>query len=300
MKTAIITAYGGPDVLELRDAPIPEAGPDEALVAVVASTINPVDVKTRSPGTPQELGQFPAVLGWDIAGIVISAPADSPWRAGDRVIAMHPPGEAGTGSWATYVAIPTGRLAPAPETIGLLAAATLPLAGLAADQALRRLALEPGERLLVTGAAGAVGGIGAQLAAHGSVAVAGLVSRPEHRDAVRELGVAEVFSDPAQTGGFDAILDTAGVFDHPHLLRDGGRLVTVSDDTIPATLMSKAANAEHNYVQHDPERLNALSHLVDHGHLRLRVAAHYPLNEIRRAHERQEAGGLLGKIVLSM
>lgn len=115
MKTAAITAYGGPEVLSIHDAPAPEPRPGKALVAVVASTINPVDVKTRTPGTPQRVGRFPAVLGWDIAGVVITAPEGSGWAPGDRVIAMHPPAPDGSGSWQQYAAIPAERLSRHPS-----------------------------------------------------------------------------------------------------------------------------------------------------------------------------------------
>lgn len=272
MKTAAITAYGGPHVLTIHDAPAPEPGPGEALVAVIASTINPVDVKTRTPGTPQQVGRFPAVLGWDVAGIVITAPEGSGRVHGDRVIAMYPPQLDGAGSWQQYAAIPAERLAPAPGSVDLPTAAALPLAGLTADQAVRRLELHAGERLLVTGAAGSVGGIAVQIAAAAGIEVTGLVSRPEHESAVLDLGAASAHSTPAAIGEFDAIFDTAGLFDDPHLLREGGRLVTVSDDSIPAALEQRAQFAVHNYVQHDPQRLRSLSALVDEGRLVLRVA----------------------------
>lgn len=300
MKTAAITAYGSAYVLSIREVPMPEAGPGEALVAVVASTINPVDVKTRTPGTPQQVGRFPAVLGWDVAGIVITAPAGSGWTPGDRVIAMHPPRADGTGSWQQYAAIPAEALAPAPETVDLTSAATLPLAALTADQALNRLALRDDERLLVTGAAGSVGGMAIQLAARAGIRAAGLVSRPEHETAVLDLGAESAHSNPASAGEFDAIFDTASVFDHPHLLREGGRLVTVSDDTIPDALEQRATSAAHNYVQHDPQRLRELSTLVDEGKLKLRVAEQYPIASIAQANGRAEVGGLLGKIVIAM
>ena len=98
---------------------------------------------------------------------------------------------------------------------------------------------------------------------------------------------------------FDAIFDTAGIFDHPHLLREGGRLVTISDDTIPETLEQRAVIAVHNYVQHDSQRLRQLSDLVDSGKLTLRVAEQYPLALIEQAHRSAEVGGLLGKVVLT-
>lgn len=240
------------------------------------------------------------MLGWDVAGIVITAPDDTGWAPGDRVIAMHPPQPDGAGSWQQYAAIPAAALAPAPQTVDLTTAATLPLAALTADQALTRLALRDDERLLVTGAAGSVGGMAIQLAARAGIRAAGLVSRPEHESAVLDLGAASAHSNPVSAGEFDAIFDTAGVFDHPHLLREGGRLVTVSDDTIPDALEQRAASAVHNYVQHHPHRLRELSALADAGRLRLRVAGQYPLALVAQANRRAEAGGLLGKIVIAM
>lgn len=298
MKSAVITAYGSTDVLTIQDAPVPRPEEREALVAVVASTINPVDLKTRSPGTPQQVGRFPAVLGWDVAGIVISAPKDSGWMPGDRVIAMNPPRQDGSGSWQQYVTIPTTLLAPAPARIDLPTAATLPLAALTADQALQRLDLRSGDRLLVTGAAGSVGGIAVQLATSMGFEVTGLVSRPEHEATVLSLGAVSAYSSIEDVGEFDATFDTTGIF-NPGLLREGGRLVTVSDDTIPAELEQRASSAAHNYVQHDPARLRELSSLVDDGTLTLRVAAVYPLSNIEAAHRKAETGGLDGKIVIA-
>lgn len=299
MRTATIAAYGGPEVLTIHDAPIPEPGDGEALVAVMASTINPVDLKTRIPDTPQEVGQFPAVLGWDLSGIVITAPEDSGWKPGDRVIAMNPPRQDGSGSWQQYASLPAALLAPAPETVDLLSASTLPLAALTADQALQRLDLHADDRLLITGAAGSVGGMAVQLAVAASIRTVGLVSRPEHEPVVLGLGAASAHSNPAAAGECDAIFDTAGIFT-PELLREGGRLVTVSDDTIPDALEQRAAFAAHNYVGHDPKRLRELAALVDDGKLTLRVAEHYPLFQIEQAHRRAEAGGLLGKVVITM
>lgn len=299
MRIAVVTAYGGPGVLAIHDAPIPEPGPDDALIAVVASTINPVDVKTRTPGTSQQVGSFPSVLGWDVAGIVINAPESSGWAPGDRVIAMHPPTPDGSGSWQQYAAIPIARLAPAPESVDLPTAATLPLAALTADQALTRLELDKDERLLITGAAGGVGGMAVQIAVAAGLETTGLVSRTEHEFAVRDLGAASVHSTPERAGEFDAIFDTAGVFSHPGLLREGGRLVTVSDATIPQALNRRATYSVHNYVQHDSRRLRELASLVDAGTIALRVAEQYPLHLIETAHRKMEARGVLGKVVLT-
>jgi NADPH2:quinone reductase len=301
MKTATITDYGTPDALEIREVPLPVPDHNEALIAVIASTINPVDVKTRKPGTIQTIPHFPATLGWDLAGIVVSAPTGSPVSAGDRVIAMHPPEANGTGCWSQYVTIPVERLAPAPTSVDLQTAATLPLAGLTASQALQRLAPQPDERLLITGAVGAVGGMAVQLATAAGHTATGLVSRESQIPSALALGAQDALvgttRDPA--GEFDAVLDTAGIL-NPALLRPGGRLVTVSDEEIPEELTRKARSADHNYVGHDPAGLARLVNLVDDSTLQLRVAAAFPLDHIADAHRTMEAGGLNGKVVVTM
>lgn len=299
MTTAVVTDYGTPDVLEIREVPVPRPRPGEALVAVVASTINPVDVKTRMPGMVQTIPRFPATLGWDLAGIVVDAPTDSPVSVGDRVIAMHPPEADGTGCWSQYVTVPVERLVTAPTSVDLVTAATLPLAGLTAAQALGRLAPQPGERLLVTGASGSVGGMAVQLAAVQGLDVSGLVRRGSQAGTVRALGAREVFTGVDAAGAFDAVLDTAGVL-VPDLVRPGGRLVTVSDDDIPDELTGKASSAVHNYVGHDPAGLARLVSLVDSGALTLRVAETFPLSRIADAHRALETGGLDGKVVVTM
>ncbi|AWT26340.1 2-haloacrylate reductase [Corynebacterium provencense] len=299
MTTAVVTDYGTPGVLEIREVPVPRPRPGEALVAAVASTVNPVDVKTRTPGTVQTIPRFPATLGWDLAGIVVDAPADSPVSVGDRVIAMHPPEADGTGCWSQYITVPVERLVTAPASVDLVTAATLPLAGLTAAQALGRLALQPCERLLVTGASGSVGGIAVQLAAMQGLDVSGLVRRESTAETVRALGAHEVFTDMDAAGAFDAVFDTAGVL-VPALVRPGGRLVTVSDDDIPDELAVKASSAVHNYVGHDPAGLARLVSLVDSGALILRVAETFPLSRVADAHHALEAGGLDGKVVVTM
>lgn len=295
MKTAQIIAYGDIETLTINDIPAPAPEKGDAVVAVVASTINPVDVKHRTPGTPQHLEDFPATLGWDLAGIVLSAPDALPWSPGDRVIAMHP-----NASWAERVTIPAQRLVAAPATTDLPTAATLPLAGLTALHALRRLGAQAGHRLLVTGATGAVGGLALQLARDNGIETHALVSRPERLQDALDLGAHHASSDVDEAEGFDLVLDTAGILDHPHVLREGGRLVTVSDDPIPPSLHERAATAVTNYVAHDPSGLDRLARMVEAGDLTLRLAAGYPLTDIRSAHRHHEAGGLNGKVVLTM
>ncbi|WP_326824926.1 NADP-dependent oxidoreductase [Streptosporangium sp. NBC_01756] len=291
MRAIQIDRHGGPEVLTLREVPEPVATPGTVLVRTIASSLNPVDWKTRA----WDIGPaFPMTLGWDLAGIVISA-GTSGYRPGDRVIAMSAQVATGLGTWADLVALPERLLAPAPAATSLTEAATLPLAGLTALQALARIRPARGDRLLVTGAAGGVGGLAVQLARRSGAVVDGLVSTAAHVPEVRSLGAETVVHDPGmlESGVYHAVFDTAGAAVE-HALAPGGRYVAISDDPLP-----DVPGAAKSYVQEDGRALAELAALVDSGELRLRVAEHHPVHAVRHAHERFERGGLLGKVVLT-
>ncbi|WP_416237991.1 alcohol dehydrogenase catalytic domain-containing protein [Streptomyces sp. FT1] len=133
--------HGGPEVLTVREVPEPVCGPGEVLVRTVASSLNPVDWKTRAW---EETGPaLPATLGWDLAGIVVASRAPG-FAPGDRILAMSAQIATGLGTWAELVALPQRLLTPAPATLSLVEAAALPLAGTAAVQAVAALRPRPG------------------------------------------------------------------------------------------------------------------------------------------------------------
>src|SRR3954469_22129695 len=154
MRAVQIDRHGDIDVLQLREVATPEPGPGEVLVRTIASSINPVDWKTRAWDRGPA---FPMTLGWDLAGVVVESTVPA-LRTGDRVVAMSGQLSSGRGTWAEVVALPAGIVTTAPRTVSLAEAATLPLTSLTAAQALARLQLTPESRVLVTGAAGGVGG----------------------------------------------------------------------------------------------------------------------------------------------
>ncbi|MEU6094332.1 NADP-dependent oxidoreductase [Streptomyces sp. NPDC047079] len=290
MRAVQIDAHGGPELLTVREIPDPKPGPGEVLVRTVASSLNPVDWKTRA----WDVGPaFPMTLGWDLAGIVVES-SSAEFAVGDRVIAMSAQVATGRGTWAELVSLPEHLLTRAPAALALAEAATLPLAGTTALQALAKLGLKSRSRLLVTGAAGAVGGLAVQIARQVGVTVDGLVSRPEHAPQVRELGAESVVHRVADLPGgtYDAVLDTAGV-DVSAALADAALYVSISDEPLPAV-----PGAAKSYVQENKKDLAELVELVDAGRLRVRVAEHYPVTAVRAAHESFEAGGLAGKVVL--
>ena len=290
IRAVRITRHGGIDELALEELPAPRPGPGEVAVRAVASSINPVDWKTRAWDRGPAM---PMTLGWDLAGIVVAGTAGG-FRPGDRVVAMSAQLATGRGTWAETVVLPAALVAPAPRTVSLAEAATLPLAGLTARQSLAALDLPAGARLLVTGAVGAVGGLVAQLALAAGQRVDGLVSRPGHVEPARAWGLGAVVTDVAELApaAYDAVFDSAGVDPGP-ALRPGGRYLSISDDPLP-----EIPGAGRIGVQEDGAGLAELAARVDAGGLRLRVARRYPLREVRAAHRAFEAGGLVGKVVL--
>lgn len=260
------------------------------LVRTVASSLNPVDSKTRE----WEVGTLPATLGWDLAGVVVAS-EDERFQPGEHVIAMSAQIATGRGTWADLASLPGDLLALAPREVSLEEAGTLPLTGLTAIQALQLAAVKPGDRVLVVGAVGGVGGLAVQLARHLGARVDGLVSRAGHLDAARELG-AEQVADDATTldeGVYQVVLHTGG----PHVTRAlaaGGRYVSITNDPLP-----DVPGASTSYVEQSGEQLAELAALVDEGVLRLRVAASFPVERVRDAHEHFETGGLLGKVVMT-
>jgi NADPH:quinone reductase-like Zn-dependent oxidoreductase len=296
MRAVQIDRYGGPEVLEIREVAPPPMRDGEVLVRSIATSINPIDRKLRT--TDRNLG-LPLTLGWDLAGIVVDS-AVSEFHTGDRVIATSNVVSTGNGTWADLVALPAADLAMAPSNATLVEAATLPLAGLTALQAWRKVAPVPGARVLVIGAAGSIGAHLVQYGVDSDVVVDGVVSRSDHLDEAEEFGATIATTDHGQLpdGTYDVLFDTVGLpqsgVDARRLLKPSGQYVALpSAGALPDNLDTRRV-----LVERDPEGLRELVRLVESGTLRLRVAASYPLREIRAAHTHFEAGGLLGKVVV--
>ncbi|MFC5181147.1 NADP-dependent oxidoreductase [Actinomadura harenae] len=300
MRAIQIDRFGGPDVLGLAEVPRPEPGPGDVLIRTIATSLNPVDDKTREGviggGTPP----LPMTLGWDLAGIVVDA-GDSGLGAGERVIAMSHQLATGRGTWADLVALPAQAVAFAPHAVTLAEAATLPLPGLTALQTLDWLAVSSGERLLVAGAAGAVGGLALQIALARGVRVDALVSRDEQAAFAREHGAGLVTTDPGalEDRAYDAVLDTFGAF-VTDAVADGGRYASIATQAGPVPdLSARGVRTTVHQVREDGPGLDELTELVDHGRLRLRVDSAFGVHDVRAAHERFRAGGLHGKVALT-
>ena len=212
------------------------------------------------------------------------------------------------GAQAEFVALDADAVAHAPRTASAAEASTLPLNGLTAVQSLDLLALAPGEWLLVTGAAGAVGGFAVELAVLRGLRVVA-VARPADEELVRGFG-AELFVPATDElgsairavvpGGVHGALDAAVIgVAALDAVRGGGSFVAVVAGGAPAFPL-RGTRVDQVWIRADGARLGELAALVDAGRLTLRVAGTYPLAEVAAAQERLAAGGLRGRLVLEV
>lgn len=306
MRAIVARGYGTPDVLELLESPIPAPGPGQVLIRVHAATVNPVDVATRS-GALAAAGLMAeraiTGIGWDVAGIVTATgPGVTAFTVGQSVIGLRDLLDTNLGTYADYVVLDTHAVTAAPSGVPATAAATLPLNGSTALQALDLLALTPGDTVLITGAAGAVGGFAVELAARRGLRVAALAAPPDETF-LRAIGAHWFLDrdteDLAATlrslipGGVDGALDTAGLGIRAlAAVRTRGVYATVAGG--PPLTPLRAITVHQQWISADPTTLSTLA-AAD---LTLRVAATLPLDQAATAHEQLETTHLRGRLVL--
>lgn len=305
MQVVELAAYGEP--LQLVDRPQPEPGPGQVRVRVRAATVNPVDWLVAAGVLAQMTPHLslPLVLGWDVVGDVVAVGEGVEFPEGQLVAAMLPWFATGEGAFAEAVVFDAGLAVPVPDGVDSVQAATVPLNGQTARQALDLLAPQPGQRVLVTGASGAVGGFVVQMAAGAGVRVVAVASVGDE-SRVRGLGAEQVLTRAgdvlalareAAPDGFDGVLDAVPV--GPQMIgavRDGGAFVTVLDMTIPAA--ERGVRVEKVSASPKPEQLAELLQDLAAGRLVTSVAQQLPLADAGKALEVASGGGLRGKVVL--
>ncbi|MFE0524322.1 NADP-dependent oxidoreductase [Streptomyces sp. NPDC058954] len=294
MRAAVVRHFGGPEAVEVVETERPEPGARQVRIKVAAATLNPVDAGVRDGffgGAGKQIG-----FGWDVAGTVDATGVATAWSVGDQVVALDPGMVRPVGTHAEYVVVDTDAVAKAPATVDAVHAATLPLNALTAAQALDLLELTEGQSLLVTGAAGAVGGFAVQLAADRGISVTAQ-ARAADEELVRSLGAAHFTSGPVGAGTVDAVLDAAVLGEAAlEWIRDGGAYVGVRPGGEPASV--RGVRTTSVAVRPDGARLAGLAALVDQGVLTLRVAETFSLEDAPKAHARLAEGGVRGRLVL--
>ena len=307
MKAVRIHRYGGPEVLTYEEVPQPQPGAGEVLVKVRAAAVNPVDWKIRE-GYLQEMLQhrLPLTLGWDVSGEVAAVgPDTSRFRVGDAVFSR--PDLKRDGTYAEYVVIRESEAAAKPSSVDHRHAAAIPLAGLTAWSALiDTAAVEPGQRVLIHGAAGGVGSFAVQLAKWRGAQVIGTASERNH-GYLQELGADKVIDYrkapfEEQSGMVDVVFDTIGGDTQERswrVLNAGGILVSIVAPPPAEKAAAQGVRQAFVFIEPDAAVLARLAQLVDAGTLRPFVEEVLSLGEARRAQELSQAGHVRGKIVLT-
>jgi NADPH2:quinone reductase len=331
MRAVLMTAVGGPDVLQVAEVPEPEiTGERDVKVRLKAAGINPVDYKLRSSGLIS--GTLPAVLGWDGAGVVEAVgPAVTRFWAGDEVYFADGGFGPTPGTYQEVKVVDERFLAPKPARLSFVEAAAAPLVTITAWEALReRARVERGQQVLVQAGAGGVGHLSVQIARLAGARVATTVSPGAKTELASSLG-AELCIDYTRedvgarlrawtgTDGADVVHDTVGGKTFTAcfaLTRPYGDLVSnvespwedsaielMHNRSLRVSFTWMPAPSVFGWLPQRERQTGILQQAAGHfdaGDLRVQVGAVFPLERAADAHRALESGQVTGKAVLTM
>ncbi len=294
--------YGGPETQALVDRPKPQPGPGEVLVAIRAAAVNPVDWKIRAGHLKAYMPlELPVVLGREGAGVV-EAVGDgvTNFAVGDEVF-----GNAPRGSFAEYAVLTAASTAHKPAAVSFNDAASLPVGGGTAYDAVQQIGPKDGDIVLVTGAGGGVGVAAVQLALRAGARVIGTASLSKH-DLLRRLGAEPVaYGDGVEEriralapDGVTAIFDLIGGDDLravAPVLADPSRLVTGADPATAGELGGVRLDRHPN-----TETYETIAALVADGAFDPLVTSTYALDHAADAMAEVESGHATGKVVITV
>ena len=310
MKAAQINEYGDASVIQLNDIDTPELKPGQVLVEVHASSLNPFDTAIRS-GMYKDMMpvQFPATLGGDIAGVITEVASDvSSVAIGDKVYGQANAVAGNSGALAEYAATAAGQVAKAPEDLDFQQAASLPLVGVSALQALtQHIALQPNQKIFISGGAGGIGTVAIQIAKHIGAYVATTASG-DGLDYATQLGADEVIDYKAQDftellSGYDAVFDTVGGDEFAKtlgILKQGSVAVTMAAQPDEAKAAELGVTAIHQMTQVTTAALDELRQLIEQGVVTPHIDKVFPLAEVVEAFTARETSSVKGKVVIAV
>lgn len=311
MKAIQINAYGGNEVFEFNpNAPKPTPTKKQVLVEVYAASINHFDAAVRAGYVKDMMPvQFPATLGGDFSGVVIGVGEGvNEFTIGDLVYGSALLFSGGSGAFAEVLVANTKNIALKPKSVNFVEAASLPLVGVSALQALaEHIKLARGQRILIHGGAGGIGTIAIQLAKSLGVFVATTV-RGNDKNYVTSLGVDQAIDYRNEKfenllKDFDAVFDTVGGETTERsfkVLKKGGTLVSMKGQPNPELAQKYGVTAVGQRTNTNTERLTGLAELVDRGKIKPQVDKVFPLEQTREACVYYEEGHPRGKVVLKI
>jgi NADPH:quinone reductase-like Zn-dependent oxidoreductase len=321
MKAWVVTRYGGPEVLELRDVPQPQPGAGGVLIRVKATTVTAADRRIRAMDVPRGFGPImPLVFGFghprqpimgsEASGIVESiGPGPNAFKEGDRVFAYS---DASLGAHAEYLLIPKGRaIAAMPHDASFEEAACLGFGPCTALAFLRKTKVSAGDRVLINGASGNVGSAAVQIARHLGASVTALTSAA-NADLLRAIGAGDAIDYRAQDFTkqgrvWDVIIDTVGNLDFRRCrpaMAPGGRLGLVVAD-LPSMLAAPFQSLMGRKVVAGPSGgtsadLEYMARLVASGTYRPVIDSVLSFDRLQDAHRIADGGRKRGSVVLTL
>jgi NADPH:quinone reductase-like Zn-dependent oxidoreductase len=316
MKAIRIYEFGGPEVMKLEETARPKPALDEVLVKTYASGVNIVDCGVRRGGNDilRPYLKLPLTLGWDAAGIIEEVGAEvTSFQKGDKVYGI--PNFPGDGSYAEYFVAKATSVAIKPQNLTFTEAAGIPLAGTTAWRGVVDYGkIQPGQKILIHGAAGGVGSLAIQIAKAKGAYVIGTAS--SHNLAfLKELGADEAIDYRSQPWekilkDIDVIFDASPVRDNGtrikfvQVLRQEGILVCSQLDfpyaeDVKAALAAKQATGELVGFQ-TYDSLKEMATMIEEGKLKVTISKVFPLEQVAEAHRENEAGHVRGKLVLEI
>jgi NADPH:quinone reductase-like Zn-dependent oxidoreductase len=332
MKAFILDRYGSADGMRAGDMPDPELREDDVLVQIHAAGVNLLDSKIRNGEFKRILPyRLPLILGHDVAGVVVRVGSRvRQFKPGDEVYARPPDGR--IGAFAEFIAIKDDCVAVKPKALSMEEAASIPLVGLTAWQALiERAHLKRGQTVLIHAGSGGVGTLAIQLAKHVGATVATTTSTA-NVDLVRSLG-ADVVIDYKKEDfthvlrDYDVVLnslDKATLEKSLEVLKPGGQLISISGPPdvafarsigaswllrlivgalsygIRAKAKRRQAHYSFLFMKANGGQLTEITSLIDAGIIRPVVDRVFPFASIKEAMAYVEAGRAKGKVVVSL
>jgi NADPH:quinone reductase-like Zn-dependent oxidoreductase len=332
MKAFIVDRYGNNDGVRAGEMPDPEVRGDDVLVQIHAASINPLDLKIRGGSLKLILPyRLPFVLGNDLAGVVVRVGSRvQRFKRGDEVYAR--PDQDRIGAFAEFISIKEDAVASKPKELTMEEAASIPLVGLTAWQALiERANLKAGQKVLVHAGSGGVGTFAIQLAKHLGALVATTTSTA-NLDWVKRLGadiVIDYRKDDFETllHDYDVVLDTLGgetLEKSLRVLKPGGKLVSLSGPTDPGfakdirstwilrlvmrllsyRIRQKAKRHQVSYsflfMRASGDQLREIASLIDSGIIRPVMDRVFPFASTKEALVYVETGRAKGKVVVKV
>lgn len=305
MKAARIHQFGDASVIRYDEVARPHPAPGEVLIRVAGTSFNPTEAALRAGMLESFLPvDLPYTLGWDVAGTIAEiAPGTRGFSVGDRVIGRLD----GAGAAAQYVRAPAGMLVTAPAGIPLANAAALPVAGLTAWQAVfEHGEVTTGQRVLINGAGGGVGGFVTQLAKHAGAHVTATASARSTQAVLRQ-GADQVIDYTAGPvgamldGPVDLLLNMVPLSPPDaatlaQLVRPSGRIVSIATPIEPPA--AAGITSMHMIARNDVAHLTALVKLVDAGVMTIDISQSRSLADLADVHRLSEMGRIRGKVII--